>query len=1081
MKGDFTRFTFKPQKHYTSVLMQQGRVQLDADWNEQADIHAHFNQSIAQDMIGASGAVKDEVRKGVESRDSFEINTIPADADLIIAPGHFYVDGILCELDFGTPFTVAEKNNNQNNNQSNEKVFSVKSLIVDNRPLEVGQWVEILDENNQPIKKQLKIKDVISQENLLTFAGDVSNEININKLRRVITYKTQSDYPQALQTDIELESDQKPPETYYLAYLDVWQRHITAIEDTNIREVALNGNDTTTRTQTVWQVKLYKIPDLTKEQVNRELAIQKWQQDPKINHSPVYLTKIKEGKQNWDNQLYRVEIHQPGKLGIATFKWSKNNGSTVFPIKEIVGNQISLNNPSRDASQSFTENQWVEITDDATELQGKPGTLVQLKGAVRDKLTFDPTTVEGKPINRDNFPYYYQPKVRAWDGITKNATLSIDGIEANFSTESEQDVYRTGDYWLIPTRKEKVNGSNIIGDFGSALPQTPAGVEHHYSPLALLYYDGEKFNLEEDLRSTFAPLSRALDKAGGIITGKLEIQDNLYITGKNIPNQDNTDTKFIPGKVRIGTEISPEGKHLRGELRGEPDARLHLQGTPPTSLSIESSENGTIKVSTDSGEKLKVGDTITVTPLNADKPVTSIVTEVKDDNSGANKQSLKVFPEFTAIPTSKFSYQQPIMLLADYENKPTIIVNSQGNLGIGTNIPHQKLVVNNGGKVGIGYNDTNQSAALAIKGNVGIGTTTPKQTLVIDETGKVGIGYNDTNQSAALAIKGNVGIGTTTPKQTLVIDETGKVGIGYNETNQSAALAIKGNVGIGTTTPQQTLVIDETGKVGIGYNETNQSAALAIKGNVGIGYSQVPKTIALAINGKVNIGETPEENQQAKDAQLYTKGDAYIDGKLYTTDLTITGNLELGELTQLSLSELKVSKNAFLATTKGNQVTIGTEQKPHSTTILGIAGRTSIGSSSFINTKNVPENGLLVQGKINIGDTPEDNRQAKAAQLYTKGDAYIDGKLYTTDLTITGNLELGELTQLSLSELKVSKNAFLATTKGNQLAIGTEQKPHSTTILGIAGRTSIGSSSFINTKNVPENGLLVQGQVCIGD
>ena len=38
MKGDFTRLTFQPEKHYSSVRLQQGRVQLDADWNEQADI-----------------------------------------------------------------------------------------------------------------------------------------------------------------------------------------------------------------------------------------------------------------------------------------------------------------------------------------------------------------------------------------------------------------------------------------------------------------------------------------------------------------------------------------------------------------------------------------------------------------------------------------------------------------------------------------------------------------------------------------------------------------------------------------------------------------------------------------------------------------------------------------------------------------------------------------------------------------------------------------------------------------------------------------------------------------------------------
>ena len=41
MPGDYSRNTFDPRRHYSGVLMQQGRVQLDADWNEQQAIAAH--------------------------------------------------------------------------------------------------------------------------------------------------------------------------------------------------------------------------------------------------------------------------------------------------------------------------------------------------------------------------------------------------------------------------------------------------------------------------------------------------------------------------------------------------------------------------------------------------------------------------------------------------------------------------------------------------------------------------------------------------------------------------------------------------------------------------------------------------------------------------------------------------------------------------------------------------------------------------------------------------------------------------------------------------------------------------------
>src|SRR5258708_19460881 len=55
MKGDFTRFTFRPEKHYRSVRVQQGRVQLDADWNEQADIATHRDDVAASDLIARQG------------------------------------------------------------------------------------------------------------------------------------------------------------------------------------------------------------------------------------------------------------------------------------------------------------------------------------------------------------------------------------------------------------------------------------------------------------------------------------------------------------------------------------------------------------------------------------------------------------------------------------------------------------------------------------------------------------------------------------------------------------------------------------------------------------------------------------------------------------------------------------------------------------------------------------------------------------------------------------------------------------------------------------------------------------------
>src|SRR5438067_12970544 len=88
MTSDISRSTFDPKKHYVGVVMQQGRVQVDADWNEQQAIYQHRIETEARDVIGFCGTPVDS--------DGFKI-TVQSDNSLLISKGRFYVDGILCE------------------------------------------------------------------------------------------------------------------------------------------------------------------------------------------------------------------------------------------------------------------------------------------------------------------------------------------------------------------------------------------------------------------------------------------------------------------------------------------------------------------------------------------------------------------------------------------------------------------------------------------------------------------------------------------------------------------------------------------------------------------------------------------------------------------------------------------------------------------------------------------------------------------------------------------------------------------------------------------------------------------------
>src|SRR5262249_5600025 len=133
MNGDLSRVTFDPLKHYLRVVMQQGRVQVDADLNEQTAILLHFLQTLAADLIGQHGGAEDlKVKVGnnekiIRRNLGFEIITLESQLDrikdtnesdhwkdvlvhqidppILISKGRYYVNGRLCEIEDYLPYS----------------------------------------------------------------------------------------------------------------------------------------------------------------------------------------------------------------------------------------------------------------------------------------------------------------------------------------------------------------------------------------------------------------------------------------------------------------------------------------------------------------------------------------------------------------------------------------------------------------------------------------------------------------------------------------------------------------------------------------------------------------------------------------------------------------------------------------------------------------------------------------------------------------------------------------------------------------------------------------------------------------
>ncbi len=437
MKGDLTRATFRPERHFASVRMQQGRVLLDADWNEQADIDAYRRHVTAADLIGPSGgplhAAAFAVRlasslSGAETNDLTARGIVaPYTGDVLLGPGRYYVDGILVE---------------------NEQIVSLR---------------------HQP--------DVPGTGPALA-------------------------------------------QGRHLLYLHVWERHLTWLDDPLLREVALNGPDTATRSRVVWQVGSVPVASGTSclaavqdyetliapstGTLRARAAAGSSQQGPCVVSADAGYTRL-------ENQLYRVEVHRGGAVGTATFKWSRDNGAVVTSVQAVNGQDVTVGEVGRDALLSFAPGQFVEAIDDSDELAGTPGDLFEIDSV-------DASTGVIRLSGAPTLDLALHPKLRRWDGgaaanITTNAWIPLgqDGVEIRFASGA---TYRAGDYWTIPARTTTGDVEWPEDGNGDPIARPPAGIVHHWARLAMVDVNGSGVvTTFSDCRNLFPPVTELTDFA----------------------------------------------------------------------------------------------------------------------------------------------------------------------------------------------------------------------------------------------------------------------------------------------------------------------------------------------------------------------------------------------------------------------------------------------------------------------------------------------------------------------------------------------------------------------------------------
>lgn len=620
MKGDFSRITFNPTKQFSRVLMQQGRVQVDADWNEQVSILLHYLRTLATDLIGQHGGPTRDGFKVVSCLAKNDKNEdVPIDCAALeepnpqntfyILPGHYYVNGILCDNEDWYEY----EDQPHCSPAAPDLQIGKKYLVY----LDVWErhitYIEDEDQNRDDpgirevalggpdtatraqVIWQIKVSDETIDDSLLGLAlysaaiekiGDILSNVtyNITQLQwladeALLLLSNQSPSPENSRTLEEVLSeiktlldelytdDQASGQVSYVTQLNnlsnelppdqmvSFKRHLLAltglINSTDLPQPSEDpmaiGEDFQTNLDMLTrriQALMLEISNLNEEIEANKKAVEQWLQDELKRVEPKLKAKAAEDPnadtdpctippearyRGLENQLYRVEVHQGSNNGsTSTFKWSRENGSVVFPIELVQGQVVTLKHLGRDGRLGLQVGDWVEVVDDDYTLEQRAESLLQVED-------IDPITKEvrlsASPASNVGQAADKHPLLRRWDhragdpverglelrngaavlkeGTEETGWLKLeDGVEIQFQPPLEATTpneYRTGDYWLIPAR-------TATGDVEWPGPKSepdgvgPDGVTHHHAPLAIIEKGYNKIEVLADCRRLFTPL-----------------------------------------------------------------------------------------------------------------------------------------------------------------------------------------------------------------------------------------------------------------------------------------------------------------------------------------------------------------------------------------------------------------------------------------------------------------------------------------------------------------------------------------------------------------------------------------------
>ena len=460
MNGDFATITFDPARQFSRVLLQQGRMLLEADYNEQSAIHHHFLRTLITDLVGRCW------RAG----DGFSLGAPTQADDFRITKGHLYIDGILCE-------------HRQDSTYATQPYGPVpdaaQAVPTDGFMVYVDCWERHVSAVQLPALREIALG-----------VRDTATRAQIVWQVRIASPEWAKAQVPALNAALQLQIQNAADEATAKAAKDALGQ-VDNGSKAFLAAILKIGSAGTNESNCTAARNFVDVLDVARPRL-RAMA-----KAPGAKLDPCAIAADSQYRGR-ENQLYRIQIHKPGPAGQATFVWSRENASIAFRIVDegVVAAEdgvvtVELESLGHDRRTGLCKGDWVELSSDALEFGALAPSLGQVTKIDPGKRTV--TLKVGPDV--DTAQYTGCTLLRRWDqvaGVNASGTIAVvEGVGDTAWIPIERSIriqfapgglYRTGDYWLIPAR---VASGDIIwpqtANGPAAIP--PHGIVRHRAPI----------------------------------------------------------------------------------------------------------------------------------------------------------------------------------------------------------------------------------------------------------------------------------------------------------------------------------------------------------------------------------------------------------------------------------------------------------------------------------------------------------------------------------------------------------------------------------------------------------------------